>query len=181
MLSHKLIPTSILAGVVVALGTAGCGGGSSAPAAAASQNGAATLVAYVHCMRSHGVPNFPDPIPRQGIPKEQIIRLSAGPQFSAASSACQHLLPADGLGPQTTPRSTRTRLLAALAFSRCVRERGFPSFPDPTAQGELTPDMVTAAGIDLHQKSLLQAGLACAPLTHGLITRAAVERAVNGR
>jgi hypothetical protein len=40
--------------------------------------------------------------------------------------------------------------------------------------------MVTAAGIDLHQPGALQAGLACAPVTHGLITRAAVERAVNG-
>ena len=40
--------------------------------------------------------------------------------------------------------------------------------------------MVTAAGIDLHQPAVLGAGLACTSVTHGLLTRAAVERAVNG-
>ncbi len=74
----------------------------------------------------------------------------------------------------------RTRLADMLAFARCVRARGFPSFPDPSNQGELTPEMVTAVGIDLHQPQLLRAGLACVPLTHGLLTRAAVERAVHG-
>ena len=61
-----------------------------------------------------------------------------------------------------------------------MRARGFTSFPDPTNQGELTPQMVTAAGIDLNQPDLLRAGLACVPVTHGLLTRAAIERAVNG-
>jgi hypothetical protein len=58
-------------------------------------------------------------------------------------------------------------------------ESRFPDFPDPT-QGELSPQMVTAAGIDLHQPAVLKAGLACRSVTHGLLTRAAVERAVNG-
>ena len=75
---------------------------------------------------------------------------------------------------------TRTRIADALAFARCVRARGFPSFPDPTNQGQLTPQMVAAAGIDLHQPELLTAGLACVPVTHGLLTPAAIERAVNG-
>ncbi|MGN6170330.1 MAG: hypothetical protein ACTHQQ_19480, partial [Solirubrobacteraceae bacterium] len=101
-------------------------------------------------------------------------------QFSVASSICKHLMPASGLGPHTTPVPTRTRLAAALSFAMCMRDRGFPNFPDPTVHGQLTPQMVTAAGIDLRQRALLRAGLACAPLTHGLITRAAVQRAVNG-
>jgi hypothetical protein len=178
MISRRLLPTFSFTAAALALLIAGCGGGSSAPIAATPHKG--VLFAYVQCMRSHGVPNFPDPIPGQGIPKDQIIRLSGSPQFSVATNACQHVMPADGLGPQTTSQSPRTRLVAALAFSRCVRQRGFPNFPDPTAQGQLTPAMVTAAGIDLHQPGLLAAGLACAPLTHGLITRAAVQRAVNG-
>jgi hypothetical protein len=61
-----------------------------------------------------------------------------------------------------------------------MRNRGFPNFPDPTVQGQLTPEMVTAAGISLHQPAVLDAGLACTSVTHGLLTRADVERAVNG-
>ena len=179
MPSRMLIPTSVLALVAVALLAAGCGGGGPSPSLAAS--GQSELVAYSHCMRSHGVPTFPEPVAGQGIGKARIVQLAGSPQFSVASSACQHLLPEDGLGPQTTPMPTRTRLADGLAFSRCLRDHGFSDFPDPTAQGQLTPEMVTAAGIDLHQKALLQAGLACAPVSHGLITRAAVERAVNGR
>jgi hypothetical protein len=66
-----------------------------------------------------------------------------------------------------------------LAFARCMRSRGFPDFPDPQ-HGQLSPQMVTAAGIDLHQPAVLKAGLACTSVTHGLLTRADAERAVNG-
>lgn len=177
MRSRTSLPTSVLAVMAGSLLAAGCGGAASRNAATTAQPG---LVAYANCMHSHGVPNFPDPVAGEGIPKGQMLQLVGSPQFSVASSACKHLMPAGGLGPQTAPQPRRIRVAAALAFSRCVRDRGFPNFPDPTAQGQLTPEMVTAAGIDLHQPALLRAGLACAPLTHGLITRAAVERAVNG-
>jgi hypothetical protein len=156
---------------------AGCAGSSSTNAAVIAQTG---VLAYSQCMHSHGVPNFPDPDSSGAIPKDKIIALGDGPQFRAAESACMHVMPASGLGPERTALPTRTRLADGLAFARCIRDHGFPSFPDPTAHGELTPQMVTAAGIDLHQHALLQAGLACAPVTHGLITRAAVERAVKG-
>lgn len=175
MSPRTLIPTAVIAAAALSLLIAGCGGG---PGATAATTGQDRLIAYSHCMRSHGVPNFPDPTSNQGIPKDKIP--VGSPQFNAASNDCQDLMPASGLGPQTTAQPTRTRVAAALAFARCMRDRGFPSFPDPTNQGQLTPQMVTAAGIDLHQPGLLQTGLACAPVTHGLITRAAVERAVNG-
>jgi hypothetical protein len=175
MRSRTLIPTSVVAVAAVSVLAAGCGGGSSTTAATTAQNG---LVAYSHCMRSHGVPNFPDPTSSEGIPKDKIP--VGSPQFLTASNDCKHLMPVSGLGPQTTAQRTRTRVADALTFARCVRARGFPSFPDPTNQGQLTAQMVTAAGIDLHQPKLLNAGLACVPLTHGLLTRAAIERAVNG-
>lgn len=175
------IPAPVIAVAVASLLVAGCGGGAAttttAAATATAQSG---LFAYSQCMRSHGVSNFPDPVPGQGIPKDKLVRLVGSPQFSAASNACQHVMPASGLGPHTAATPTRVRLAAALAFARCMRGRGFRTFPDPTRQGELTPQMVAAAGLDLHQPALLQAGLACAPVTHGLITRAAVQRAVNG-
>jgi hypothetical protein len=177
MRSRTLLTASVLVVMAGSLLIAGCGGSASRSTSAAAQP---ALVTYANCMHSHGVPDFPEPVAGQGIPKGQLLRLVGSPQFSAATSACKHVMPASGLGPQSTRQSTRVRLAAALVFSRCLRDRGFPNFPDPTAQGELTPQMVTAAGIDLHQPALLHAGLACAPLTHGVITRAAVKRAVNG-
>ena len=169
--------TRVFVVAAVSLLMAGCGGGSSKNAAATTQTG---VLAYSQCMHSHGVPNFPDPDSSGAIPKDKIIALGDSPQVHAAESACQHVMPASGLGPENTAQQTRTRLADALAFARCVRARGFPSFPDPTTQGQLTPQMVTAAGIDLHQPELLRAALACVPVTHGLLTRAAIERAVNG-
>jgi hypothetical protein len=133
-------------------------------------------------MRSNGVPNFPDPNSAGEISKARVIAAVVGnPRSPAAQRACRRLLPESGLGPPQTAVTTRTRLADMLAFARCVRAHGFPSFPDPTSQGQLTPEMVTAAGIDLHQPKVLRVGLACVSVTHGLLTRAAIERAVNGR
>lgn len=55
---------------------------------------------FSQCMRSHGVPNFPDP-KASGGGMELAIPKSAGidpnsPQFKAAQKACQKLLPGQG-------------------------------------------------------------------------------------
>jgi hypothetical protein len=125
-------------------------------------------------MRSHGVSNFPDP----GQPKDVLTESEVNsPKFQAAQNACVRLAPP----PQPESAAThRARRAAALAFARCVRNHGFPSFPDPTPTGQLTPEMATAAGINLHQPAVLQAGDACVGVTHGLLTRADIARAVNG-
>jgi hypothetical protein len=44
---------------------------------------------YAACMRSHGVPNFPDPMIQNGLPEFRV----AAPQFQAPRRACQRLLP----------------------------------------------------------------------------------------
>jgi hypothetical protein len=175
------ILTTVIAAGAVSLFAAGCGGGSTTTAAttAATQNGA---LAYAHCMRSHGVPNFPDPTSSGGNNKDAIVsalQKVGNSQTQAAQTACMHL---NGGSPGTSPSAAQgqAQTAAMLAFARCMHRRGFPNFPDPTAQGQLSPQMVTAAGIDLHQPAVLNAGLACTSVTHGLLTRAAIERAVNG-
>ena len=182
MRSRILIPTSVAAVAAVSVFAAGCGGGSPGSIAAATTPPQNVALAVVHCFRSHGVPNFPDP-PRPGAraPKPTAQQLGVtDSQFQAAANTCRRLISNAGSGPQETAQQTRTRVVDALSFARCVRARGFPSFPDPTNQGQLTPQMVTAAGIDLHQPSVLSAGLACLPASHGLLTRASIERAING-
>ena len=54
------------------------------------------LLKYSQCVRSHGVPNFPDPGQRtqSPVPGKGGAIDSNSPQFQAALSACQHLLPA---------------------------------------------------------------------------------------
>jgi hypothetical protein len=65
------------------------------PAQSAAENAEGLLISQ--CMRSHGVPNFPDP--STGPADEQVINLHglgidpSSPTFQAASSACQKLFP----------------------------------------------------------------------------------------
>jgi hypothetical protein len=175
---RSLIRTSVVAAAAVSVLTAGCGGGSSTTGATITPS---PLVAYSECMRSHGVTGFPDPTSNGEIPKEKVVAaVVSNPRSPAAQRACRHLIPESGLGPPQTATPTRTRLADALSFARCVRAHGFPSFPDPTSQGQLTPEMVTAAGIDLHQPKVLRVGLVCVPASHGLLSPAAIERAVHG-
>jgi len=48
------------------------------------------LLKYVHCMRVHGVPNFPSP----GGQQKDVSPVNVNsPQYLAAAKACQHLLP----------------------------------------------------------------------------------------
>jgi hypothetical protein len=132
-------------------------------------------------MRSHGVPNFPDPTisPREF--KEALNPTTARtPVFLSAGTACQHLLPRRSQASQT-PAQSRAQTAALLAFAGCIRSHGFPTFPDPSSTGQLNHEMVASAGINLHQPAVLRAGDACVGVTHGVITKTAVARFVAGR
>ncbi len=156
---------------------AGCGG-SSAPSGTGAHR---SVLAYSQCMHAQGVPDFPDPGPSGAIDKAKIIAVGNSPAINAASKTCAHVMPSTGLGPANTGPSPQTRFADGLAFARCVRKHGFPTFPDPTRSGELTPQMITNAGINLHQPATLKAGDACVGASHGGITKAMVARAVAGQ
>jgi hypothetical protein len=120
----------------LAVVAAGCGGGSSGAKVAqvgtaqttttgaiSSRDGKLEAgVRYAACMRQHGVPDFPDP-DTSGTINASIPRNS--PKFKAAERTCQHLLP----GP--SPQEQATYLQDALAYAKCMRGHGAPSFPDP--------------------------------------------------
>ena len=103
----SLIFTPVAAAAAFSLLAAGCGGSGRAPGAAGSsttaagttQNGA---VAFTRCMRSHGVPNFPDPPPigaRAPKPSPSQLGVSSS-AFQAAASACDRLT-ANGGRPES--------------------------------------------------------------------------------
>jgi hypothetical protein len=183
--------TAILAGSAIAA----CGG-SNKPPATTAQHGSSfkSFVAEVDkqaaCMRAHGITNFPDPkiIDHNGEQGVQVHLVhtgapGGGPKFQAAAHACARFAPAGSGGNVNQGESAaqvRTHTDALLAFARCMRTHGFPTFPDPDSQGQLSLTMVTNAGIQIHQPAVLKAGLTCAGTTHGVLTRADVIRAVNG-
>jgi hypothetical protein len=175
---RPLTVTSVVAIAAVSLLAAGCGGGSSTTAATPTTRQTGAL-AFVHCMHSHGVPNFPDPNSSGEIPKEEVAPLAGSPQFQSAQKACQHLQP--GGGPVQSAAQRQSHTAALLPFARCLRSHGFPSFPDPTSSGELTREMLAQAGINLHQPAIVQVADACVGVTHGVLTKAAVARFVAGQ
>jgi hypothetical protein len=130
-------------------------------------------------MRSHGVPNIPDPTSPLEF-KTSLASKQHLPAFQSAESVCRRLLPGGGPHSQSAPRS-HAEILAALAFARCLRSHGFPDFPDPSTNGDITHEMLANAGIDIHQPAVVQAADACVGVTHGLLTKAGVARFVAGR
>jgi hypothetical protein len=143
------IIASLVAAAALSLLAAGCGGGN-APAvatgsmttnAAGSSAGATTpatgLVAFASCMRSHGVPNFPDPASSGGIPKPAVVsafQAVSKSQGDAAQRACDHLVPAGGLSGQPVQTITPQDRQDYLKAAACMRSHGFSNFPDPTFQ-----------------------------------------------
>jgi hypothetical protein len=182
---RPLILASVVAVAALSLLAAGCGGrgGSQGVASVASSITAATtptqngLLAFSQCMRSNGVPNFPDPQRFVGGNVKLTIHQLSPSQ--AALNACTHLLPTSGGGSQETAQQQRTQLADGLSFARCMRSHGVSRFPDPTAQGQLTVEMVQAQGIDIHSPAVLRAVQACLPASHGLLTPAKVAQALN--
>jgi hypothetical protein len=172
------ILTTVIAFAAVSLLAAGCGGASSTTVATTTaQSGP---LAYSHCMRSHGVPSFPDPNSSGGNNKPAIVsalQAVGNSEAQAAQTACLHV---NGGSPGQRAARSQTHTVAMLAFARCLRSHGFPSFPDPTSSGELTHEMVASAGVNLHQPAVRQAGDACVSVTHGVITEAIVARFVAG-
>jgi hypothetical protein len=145
--------------LTVASLVAGCGGGgptkggvasigshaSSAHTATSSAAGegdkasaSSQAVAYTACIRSHGVPDFPEPqVSEHG--NSTSIRMAVpasvgqNPKFKSAQQACRKLLPGGEAGHAAplTPAQQEQYLKAAA----CIRSHGVPSFPDPTFSG----------------------------------------------
>jgi len=111
----------------------------------------------------------------------RVVGPANSPQFNAAQNACRGILPAPSkadLAAQAKHQQVHKQDL--LAFADCLRNRGIAGFPDPDSQGQLTVQMVQAAGIDLTAPQVRTAALACVAAASGAITRAQVLQATSG-
>jgi hypothetical protein len=172
------------AGAALALLAAGCGSSSPHQTTTPPKSGgpAAAAFAYSRCMRNHGFTGFPDPQVSTSANGTSIRIAAVGPnagtpQQKAAAKACRGLLPQPGNVISPAQQEARARDL--LAFARCLRDHGVANFPDPTSQGQLTMQMIQAAGVDLHAPAVLPAARACVGLTDGQITMAGVQQAID--
>lgn len=128
---------------------------SASPAASSTQQAGA--VGFAHCMRSHGVPNWPDPNSSGVFDKAKVttqqVEVSSS-QLQRAQDACQGLLPTESVTQQ------RLNAAQALQFSQCVRSHGVPNFPDPDGSGRI-PDPASV-GVDQGSPQFQAANQACA-------------------
>lgn len=145
--TRALHTASALAGLAgLSLLLTACGGSSSPGVAAlgttsssvttttTGQSGQAAALSFSSCMRSHGVPNFPDPDAQWNFPS---FETGVSKQTSAAASdACKHLMRNGGTG---TPQQRRQKFAFALKVAQCLRKHGYPTFPDPTGSGQRIP------------------------------------------
>jgi hypothetical protein len=111
--------------------TGNSGPGQSGAGNSGAQESQASLggvtVQFAQCMRTHGVPSFPDPN-AQG----QVTISGVGPQsasFQAAQRACAKYSPNGGKAP--SPAQQAQAVAQALKFSECMRAHGISDFPDP--------------------------------------------------
>jgi hypothetical protein len=124
------------------------------------------MVAFAQCMRSHGVPSFPDPVEgrvtMRGGPNSALNPSS--PQFKTASEACKSLAP----HPNVSPAQSAEFQAQALKFSACMRSHGLPNFPDPSFSGGTVQLSIKAAsGIDPGSPQFQSAQKACQSLQPG--------------
>jgi hypothetical protein len=135
-------------------------------------------------MRSHGVPNYPDPGSGGVLPKTSAQQLGvSNSQFQAAQSACHHQLPNTGgsfqqhaqqcvLADDCPPALVQRMLTSGRTFAACMRSHGVPNWPDPSIdtgayQGVPFFDL-SKEGINDHSPQIRSKMGECGRLTGGL-------------
>jgi hypothetical protein len=153
----RILRLGVLAAAVasITLLVAACGGAGS-PAAQKSTNYQKAL-AYARCMRSHGVPDFPDPTSQGTF--EGLSHAVPSPQTLSAMNTCRHLLPNGG--GQLTAAQQQQALRQNLKYSACMRSHGYPDFPDPTVPPGGGVSIQLPPGIDADSPQFQSAHKTC--------------------
>jgi hypothetical protein len=146
-----------------ALLTAACGGSSSSSTGSGASPDAARSatspsgVAFARCVRSHGIPNFPDPIDSSGhFSKTALRQLGVSDsRLRTVEDACQSLLPA---GPAPLTAQDQQDYLRAAA---CMRAHGVTSFPDPVFSSGSVSFPTPPAGFNTSSPQFVQARQIC--------------------
>jgi hypothetical protein len=164
----------------LALAASACGGSSGAKVAqvgttSANQPRAHDPQAFSACMRSHGVPTFPDPDSSGTIQVPESID-DRVPTVRAAYRACRSLAPSEGSITGQGDVLTQGQLLA---FAHCMRSHGVPAFPDPQVVSGHIRLHVTPGQID-PSSPIVTAAIAACRSTLGAKSSSGAEKLLHG-
>jgi len=156
----------LLAGLI-----AGCGGGAHASSPTKVMSAA---LHYADCMRSHGVPDFPDPN-GQGEFRIQPVQVhngvrtvsqdlvSSSPAFQTAQRVCGSF---GSAGRQVTPAQEKQEFRLTLEAAECMRANGVPNYPDPKwLDGSIDANYNPSLDINPSSPAFVKAAKKCG---HGL-------------
>jgi hypothetical protein len=120
------------------------------------------MVAFAKCVRSHGFPDFPEPVEGQLQGDLGSGQNPGPPQFQAAAKQCRNLLPSGGT---VSPQMKKQLEERALEFAACMRSHGEPQFPAPefssSGGGFHATISGPRSGIDLNSPQFKAARDAC--------------------
>jgi len=174
----SLITPALATALGLSVFAAACGGSAGKGVAhigTTSAANSATPARYSACMRSHGVPNFPDP-GADGVIRVPSTIDDAIPTVRGAYRACHSLAPSESLITGAGPTMQQDQLLA---FAKCMRSHGVPKFPDPQVVNGHINMHVTAGQIDPSSPAVAAAMAACRSKLGPAGLRGA-EKLVNG-
>ena len=154
----------------ISLLAAACSGSSAgtntfAPGATYTQ-----MLAFAKCMRSNGVPRFPDPDRQGDFNNATVNALVSNNSGSNALQQCRSVLPNAGTGltAEQIQQIQQTNLRNAVKAAHCMRAHGIENFPDPagtTQASGVNWQPVTSAeqagGFDQNAPSYEAAFMAC--------------------
>jgi hypothetical protein len=171
------IATAIIATAVLVMMAAACSSGSPSSAGSGGSSNAGgsptspSGVGYSACVRSHGVPDFPDPDSNGQIPKTSAQQLGvSSSQLQAALTACRPLLPSSSQAGPPAQAELRQAWSATRNFAWCMRSHGVSNWPDPTSDPAHHPERPTfnlPVGIDQNSPQITTKISECEPLLHG--------------
>jgi len=135
-------------------------------------------------MRTHGVPNYPDPDSSGNLPKPDAHQFGVSTsQLQAAQQACQHLLPNSGaaisaesvqecMQAHNCPRLLVQQVLnEERRFAGCMRSHGVANWPDPTIDSGGRPIFaisISKDGFNPYSAQVWAKGNDCSHLMQGL-------------
>jgi hypothetical protein len=154
---------------------AGCGGGAHPSLTTKVMSSA---LAYADCMRSHGVPDFPDPN-SQGEFQLRPVKFENGrttpiadlnpssPAFQSAQRVCG---PFASAGRQVTAAQEDQEFQKSLKAAACMRANGIPNYPDPTLiDGSIDRNFNPSLNINPNSPAFLHAAQSCGRGQPGLV------------
>jgi hypothetical protein len=151
--------TSSAVGTASTASTLSAGSTSSTGTGSASSVYVSDKVGLARCLRTHGVPDYPDPdaVGQEPPNSKQLIRT---PQGQAAVSACSYW---SGRIHNDVAAQNQAVRVEYVRFAECMRSHGLPNFPGPVyAEGRV--EFVLSAsrdGFDPHSPQVLARAHEC--------------------